>query len=76
MQVTIDKILVDKSKDKEYVMIWQNRDTHYFVEIWAYIHSIVKDVIWDKGTEWLIKNLWEACTYQCSNHWTDNCYAK
>ena len=75
MQVTIDKILVDKSKDKEYVMIWQNRDTHYFVEIWAYIHSIVKDVIWDKGT-WLIKNLWETCTYQCGNHWTDNCYAK
>lgn len=71
MQITVDKILVDKWKDKEYTMIWQNTDTHYFVEIWAYIHAMVEENI-----PKLIKDLWETCTYQCANKWSENCYAK
>jgi hypothetical protein len=71
MQITIDKLLVDKWKDKEYVMIWQNLDTHYFIEIWAYIHLMVENNI-----PKLINDLWETCMYQCKNHGTENCYAK
>jgi len=71
MQVVVDKTLVDKWKDKEYTTIWQNTDTHYFVEIWAYIHTMVEDNI-----QKLVKDLWETCTYQCGNKWSENCYAK
>lgn len=77
MQNVVDEILlVEKWKDKEITLVWVNTDTHYFVEIGKYIHSIVSDEIWDKWTDWaLIKSLWETCTYQCGNHGTENCYS-
>ena len=71
MQLAVSNVILQKSKDKEFVTLGQNQDTHYFVEIWSYIHLMVENDIKD-----IIKNLWETCTYQCSNHGTDNCYAK
>ena len=75
MQETIDQILSDKYLDKQILLTSTNRDTHYFVEIWYYIHSIMENEIWDKNLKWLVKNLGEVCEYQCSNKWTKNCYA-
>ena len=75
MQSTVNNILKEKSEDKEVLLAWLNLNTHYFVEIWAYIHYIVETVIWDKNNDWLIHNLWEVCTYQCRNNWKVNCYA-
>ena len=75
MQSTVNDILKEKSEDKEVLLVWLNLNTHYFVEIWAYIHYIVETAIWDKNNDWLIDNLWKACTYQCRNNWKVNCYA-
>lgn len=75
LQDTINDILVEKSDDKAILLVWLNLNTHYFVEIWSYIHYIVETAIWDKNNDWLIDNLWKACTYQCSNNWKENCYA-
>lgn len=71
MQFAVNNVLSQKGQDKEFVTLGQNQDTHYFVEIWSYIHLMVENDIKD-----IIKKLWETCTYQCSNHGTDNCYAK
>jgi hypothetical protein len=67
--------LIGKSDDKAILLAWLNVNTHYFVEIWSYIHFIVETAIWDKNNDWLIDNLWKACTYQCGNNWKENCYA-
>jgi hypothetical protein len=75
MQNTVNDVLREKSEDKEVLLVWLNLNTHYFVEIWAYIHYIVETAIWDKNNDWLIDNLWKACTYQCGNNWKENCYA-
>lgn len=75
MTNTVNWILVQKAKDKSIITIWQSQETHYFVEIGSYIRQIVQEQIWNKD-KWLIKSLWEICTYQCSNHGTRNCYAK
>ncbi len=75
MQDVANSILIEKSDDKQIVMIWTNADTHYFVEIGAYIHSIVDEEIWTKTTDWLIKKLWDTCVYQCNNKWNDKCFA-
>ena len=69
LQSTTNHILEEKSNDKEILLVWLNMSTHYFVEIWAYIHYVVDDVISDT-----LSQLWEACTYQCGNNWTQNCY--
>ena len=74
LQNSIIETLIEKWKDKENLSVWINQDTHFFVEIGGYIHSIVKDEIWDKDSEWLVKILWEVCEYQCKNHW-GKCYS-
>lgn len=73
MQDTVNEILIEKWKDKENLLVWINQDTHYFVEIWWIIHSIVNDEIWNKDW-WLVKILWETCDYQCKNH-KGSCYS-
>lgn len=75
LQDTVNDILVEKSNDKEILLVWLNLNTHYFVEIWSYIHFIVETVIWDRNNDGLINNLEKACIYQCSNNWTQNCSA-
>lgn len=75
LQNSINDILVEKSYDKEILLVWLNLNTHYFVEIWSYIHYIVETAIGDKNSDWLVDNLWKACTYQCGNNWKENCYA-
>ena len=75
LQDTVNDILIGKSDDKAILLAWLNVNTHYFVEIWSYIHFIVETAIWDKNNDWLVDNLWKACTYQCGNNWKENCYA-
>jgi hypothetical protein len=58
--------------DKAVIMYSQSLDTtRYFVEIWAYIHSIVDNVIGDKNwsDNTIVNNLGKACESQCSNKW-------
>lgn len=69
LQTTTNDILKEKSNDKEILLAWLNTNTHYFVEIWSYIHYIIDGVIPETMSQ-----LWEACTYQCRNNWTENCY--
>lgn len=76
MQDAVDQILLDKYLDKQIALVSTNRDTHYFREIWEIIHKIIEEGIWEKDGDWLVKNLWEACVYQCTNKWTLKCYAK
>lgn len=76
MQETVNSILSEKTNDKWIVLVWVNNDTHFFVKIWSYIHSIVEKEIWDKNSNWLVDNLWKICVYQCSNKWNKNCYDK
>ena len=69
LQDVTDGMLSEKANDKGILLVWLNLSTHYFVEIWSYIHYIVDGVIPDT-----LDNLWDACTYQCGNLWTANCY--
>ena len=74
---TLNVVLIQKQEDKKVFLIYSNLEiTRYFVEIGSLIHSIVENEIGTKDSKWLIKSLWEACEYQCSNKGTSNCYAK
>lgn len=74
---TIKNILLQENvQDKKIILNYSNvYTTRYFVEIWAYIHYIVEDVIWTRKNWWIIDNLWKACEFQCSNNWSAWCYA-
>lgn len=74
MQNTVDSVLDQKTEDKNILLISINQDTHYFIEIGKYIHLTMDEVIWDKSWDWIVKNLWNVCEYQCSNKWNSNCY--
>lgn len=69
---SIDDTLAELDLDKAVIMYSQSLDTtRYFVEIWAYIHSIVDNVIGDKNwsDNTIVNNLGKACESQCSNKW-------
>jgi len=71
-----DIIMAQKTEDKLSMIFYDNTlSTRYFVEIWKTIQGIVEKQIWSKDAG-LVKYLWDACEQQCSNKWTDNCYAK
>lgn len=73
---SIENTLSELDLDKAIVMYSQNLDaTRYFVEIWAYIHGIVNNVIWSKNwsSKTIVNNLGKACEAQCSNKWW-KCY--
>ena len=70
MQDAVDQILLQKSADKQILLVSTNLDTHYFVEIWSYIHFLIENEI--RGS---VNVLWETCNYQCSNKWNENCFA-
>lgn len=69
---SVDDTLSELDLDKAVVMYSQSLDTtRYFVEIWAYIHNIVDNVIWTKNwsSNTIVNNLGKACETQCSNKW-------
>lgn len=73
---SIDDTLAELDLDKAVVMYSQNLDTtRYFVEIWAYIHGMVENIIWSKNgaSDTIVNNLGKACEAQCSNKWW-RCY--
>ena len=66
----IDGTFSELDLDKSVVMYSQNLDTTmYFVEIWAYIHNVVNDIIWTKNgsPNTIVNNLGKACENQCEN---------
>ena len=69
---SVDDTLSELDLDKAVVMYSQSLDTtRYFVEIGAYIHNIVDNVIWTKNwaSNTIVNNLGKACETQCSNKW-------
>jgi len=76
---TINKILTQENMDDKKILLNYSNvsSTRYFVEIWAYIHDMVENIIWTKKSpDSIIRNVWEACEYQCSNKSSKWCYAK
>ena len=76
---TINKILTQENMDDKKILLNYSNvsSTRYFVEIWAYIHDMVENIIWTKKSpNSIIRNVWEACEYQCSNKSSKWCYAK
>lgn len=76
MRNTMDSVLAELDQDKSVFMIYSNVSVlRHFREIGEYIHDILENSIGRKDSKWLVKYLWDACEYQCSNNGSTNCYA-
>lgn len=72
---TLDSVLSEKNQHKDIVLFYSTNSTNlYFTETLKLIQNIIEESIGKKDTKWLVKYLWEACTYQCANKWTKNCF--
>jgi hypothetical protein len=71
----IETILNERDENKEIILFYDTNSTNrYFTETIGLIQDIIKNDIWNKDTQGLVKYLWEACTYQCANKGTTNCF--